>query len=432
MYGSDEEPVDDPRPEMTSPNSPSQEEAAPVSISSLRSKFESLAAANSVQNGKKPPVALKPEGSKVAGISRSRVNSVSSSTVKAEYIVNSSWQSQPPGRPVTPKPPILPKPTITSPSPPQPASILDRRPSEPPQSISLSATPSQPVASPSLPIPSTAPIIVSTPASPAESSFIDGRERSVSDIGYSSPRFNGSRPASPRPLRRPAPDIPRAASPQSVDVEPAPSVKALRERFAGGANIAKAASIDVLPSSSEMLSGQDSSLGVAQLSSSPGQLNGLPHRPISRTGSPVPPDRSTKPSVRSSPQPTPSGSGSQTPTESSVPPLPVRKPSAQLDPRPNSLGHQPTQQSPARSPSLTDIGPPRLPQRSRAQTVTQSEDTRPSAPPRLPTRQATITRPVHAHSVSLPIPQDPVDYQPPPPPIRNLVSPPRQTSLVEI
>jgi hypothetical protein len=55
---------------MTQSNgSPVEEESAPVSISSLRSKFESLAASNADAAGKKPaPVAPKPNGLRVNGL----------------------------------------------------------------------------------------------------------------------------------------------------------------------------------------------------------------------------------------------------------------------------------------------------------------------------------------------------------------------------
>lgn len=317
-------------------------------------------------------------------------------------------------------------------------------------------------------------------------------------------------PTLPQPIRRPAPSVP-AKGPGSItspstamsgaeDLGPAPSVKALRDRFAGGltadagpsrilttspsaiessgrvypGSMARQVSVPLEQSGGTVVA---EPISVSGLSTSPSPTDSNyslakkvppPPRPISRSASPTPPqpDRSTKPIPTKPPvQTLPSQPRAESPPVNTRkgpdapaprPALPTRRPipsdsdmtSLAASGPPPIPGNRPSTEIPSRRENSAEIGsgPPKLPIRTRAHTVSRSEDSKMGPPPPLPTRQATTSissltgvsdSPPHSLSTSLPVSParardvpDASDYQPPPPPVRNSASmptPPRRS-----
>jgi hypothetical protein len=181
-----------------------------------------------------------------------------------------------------------------------------------------------------------------------------------------------------------------------------------------------------------------------------------PPPPISRTASPapIPVDRSTKLAISANlslpDQPAtrvidPSDISNVITTSGQVakpPPIPIRKPTAAVPFEvPNGQPPTPSSRPLAQSPSSTSLSsslessaiPPRLPDRSRAQSITRADE-----PPRLPVRSATISLSKNLAASSRRLPSSrsrdlsppPQIYQPLPPPTRapnnNFASPPRR------
>jgi len=471
----------------------SEDEDAPVSISSLRSKFESLAAGSgSKEAGSvvvRKPIAGRTNPTIAVGPVIDTVpksdDGVLVSGMSEEQSIRIDRQSRPSSRPVTPSPAV-----ILKSSPAQPESVPV------PSAIAKKLPPPKPVK----------PIIMSTPASPKPPSPPPPGSESSGRIAEVSSGLDAPQPSAPQFARRSAPHVPgripsAASSPISVQddpehVEPAPSVKSLRERFAGGLTAPEAGpsrsrsgspSFDgpsgrvspTLMARKDFEPFQRSSdklvvepISATFLSSSPLQVESSielvkkaqpPPRPIFRSASPAPPqpDRSTKPIPAKSQQPSPAyhedkSAVDQTESASepiSRPMLPVRRPTIRASTNtsgpPPIPGNRPSTDPASRRGNASDIGPgpPKLPSRIRAQTMNQSEDTRVGAPPPLPIRQATtsisslsgIAPPSHSHTISLPVSParsldttDMSDYQPPPPPVRSTThvpTPPRRNDL---
>ncbi|OCF57415.1 hypothetical protein L486_04873 [Kwoniella mangroviensis CBS 10435] len=415
----------------------------PRSIASLRSRFENLAAANSptVVNGMQKSSSggrngFTPKNSVDLGKSASLDVNGQSSGLKPVSISRpaSPLSSSPPQPPSAKLPPTAPPPRPTTPKPALPSSTINASNESAlalsqtlaPSTIQLSLSqPATPLASPSLsagPIPTSpkparrpAPAVPSKPSSvvatPTGSSEGSQEEEHIASVKSLRERFNFGANAEASSST--------ASLPRSVSADaPRPAAPAMTAKQISCPTIKRTSTDGKTERPIALSPANERTIELAESSFTNGDTPNhrpAPAPPTSRTSSPAPPapNRAHKPPPRNTSSPTPPPRDISNPAipqeatpvadKPTPPQLPLRRPTIAS---PESLEPLPIpppipDNKPALSPAMmatmsstSDSGPgpspPRLPERSRASTLTKSENETQPPPPRLPSRTATL------------------------------------------